>query len=540
MQQGKTIIRRSISIAVAVVFMIVSVMAAAVSADAASGLKVSVSSKTIYVGQTAKLKANTSVKWSVSKRKTAKLTKVKKKTVRVKGLKAGTVYVTAKAGKKTKKIKIKVKEKVAEKIKLKTTDDILGPGQYCTVSVDSVKPSGANSKVSFSSSKKSVAVVTAEGLVVAKKPGRVTITAKSKADPDVKAKIRITVVPARAGTITLKVDLSDEERYPAGKTARVWLPIPQNDDLQLISAIHYKATNAKTKKITKDSEGGKHLYVEWGPDAKPADRKATLSFHIYRKAAIRNGSIADKEKGKVDKKKFANELKRTKWSGSLKSGIVKKTADSIVAKAHAKTVYEKSFAIYDWVCDNVTRIDDKEVIFGDVVSILNKKRKAGSCMDVNSVFVALCRAEGIPARNLFGMRFYPEYGPNCRAEVYVPGYGWVSADPALAIKQSWGHESEFIGKGARNAATWKGIKDQYWGYAEENWICNNMGRDIWLSPKQKVVPGKPLDVLNADGSINLFMFPYGEFGNQYIPCRNAAEFKYEYSYEAEDPASCGC
>ena len=66
MQQGKTIVTRSISIEVAVLFLIVSVMAAAESADAASKLKVSVTRKTIYVGQTAKLTANTNVKWSVS------------------------------------------------------------------------------------------------------------------------------------------------------------------------------------------------------------------------------------------------------------------------------------------------------------------------------------------------------------------------------------------------------------------------------------------------------------------------------------------
>ena len=159
-------------------------------------------------------------------------------------------------------------------------------------------------------------------------------------------------------------------------------------------------------------------------------------------------------------------------------------------------------------------------------------------MDVNSVFVALCRAEGIPARNLFGMRFTPAYGPNCRAEFYLPGYGWVVADPALAIKQSWGHEEEYIGAGAPKAETWKQIKLQYWGNGEENWLCNNSGRDITLTPKQSMVPGEPLDVLNADGTINLFMFPYGEFDGQYIPCRDAENFHYEFSYSPE--SNCGC
>ena len=538
MQQGKTIIKRTISIAVTVMLLIVSVMASAESVSAASKLKVSVTNKTIYVGQTSKLKANMNVKWSVSKKKNAKLTNIKKKTVKVKGLKPGTVFVTAKAGNKTKKIKITVKTKSPKKITLKTTSEAIGIGEYCTVSVKTVKPEGANSKVEFSSSNKSVAVVSKTGLVVGVKPGTVTITARSKVKHSVKGKVKIEVVNTKAGTITLKVDLSDEEKYPAGKAAKVWLPVPQNDDYQKISTIRYSAPGAKTKKLTKDSAGGKQLYIEWSADTKPEDRKASLSYHIYRKAAVPKGNPASREKGKVDKKKFAEELKRTKWSGSLKSGIVKETADKIVASAGAATVYDKAHAIYEWICNNMVRTDDKTVIFGDVVSILKGKRLAGSCMDVNSVFVALCRAEGIPARNLFGMRFSPEYGPNCRAEFYLPGYGWVAADPALAIKKGRGLDAE---PKTGYDITWEGIKDLYWINAEENWICINKGRDITLSPKQGADNGgKYLDVINPDGTINLFMFPYGEYGNRYIPCQKADEFKYVYSFEEEDPASCGC
>lgn len=548
--QGKTIINRSISIALTVMLLIVSVMASAQNVNAASGLKVSVTKKTIYVGQTTKLKANTNVKWSLSKSKIVKKAKVGKRVITVKGLKAGTVYVKAKAGKSTKKVKITVKPKPPKKITLKADAEVLGLGELCSVSVKSVSPSGASRKVEYSSSDKSVAVVSQDGLVVANGVGSVTITARSKVNRSVKAKVKFTVVPANAGTIKLKVDLSNEKLYPAGKVARVWLPVPQSDENQLISAVSFKAPGAKTKKITKDSGGGKELYIEWDANTKPEDRKATLSYHIYRRAIVRPKDLESREKGKVDKKAFANELKKTYWSGSLKSGIVKETADRIVTNAGATTVYKKAYAIYNWVCNNVTRIDDKDVVFGDVVSILSHKREAGSCMDVNSVFVALCRAEGIPARNLFGMRFTasngtPEYGktaygPNCRAEFYLPGYGWVVVDPALAIKQSWGHESEYIGKGAPKAATWKKIKLQYWGNGEENWLCNNSGRDITLTPKQKMVPGEPLDVLNADGTINLLMFPYGEFDGKYIPCRDAENFHYEYSYEYQDPKSCGC
>ena len=533
-------IMRTLSIAAAVIILAVSMLIGGGNASAATRLKVSPVKKTIYVGKTVKLTANQKVKWSVSKKKVAKLTKAGKKTVTVKGLKAGTAYVTAKAGKTAKKVRITVKAK-PQKIRLTTSKDMIGLGEYCTVIVHKGSSTSSSSNYVFTSSDKTIAFVNNRGLVQGLGEGFVTITAKSKADKSVKASVTIQIVPAKAGIVTLKVDLSDEERYPAGKTAKVWLPVPQNDGDQSVSAVRYDAPGAKTAQLTKDSSGGRQLYVEWSEETAPADRVATLSYHVYRRAVVRPDDLESLEKGTVDAQEFAEELKETRWSGSLTSGIVKETADQIVAGAPADTVYARAFAIYDWICDNMIRTDDKTVIFGDVVSILNGDRLAGSCMDVNSVFTALCRAEGIPARNQFGLRFAPKtgqkIGPNCRAQFYLPGYGWVVADPALAIKQGRGLDAE---PRHDHDPTWEGIKDYFWGSAEENWLCVNMGRDITLDPAQSVVPGEYLEVLNPEGTINLYMFPYGEYGGQYIPCQKAGEFRYEYSFVEEDPTDCGC
>lgn len=59
----------------------------------------------------------------------------------------------------------------------------------------------------------------------------------------------------------------------------------------------------------------------------------------------------------------------------------------------------------------------------------------GCCTDLNSLFIALARARGIPARLNMGYRLLEENadkwvdpGYRCWVEYYVPGYGWVSAD----------------------------------------------------------------------------------------------------------------
>ena len=73
--QKKSKVMRAISFAVTVMLLFVSILASTESVSAATKLKVTVTKKTIYVGQTAKLNANKNVKWSVSKKNIVKLTK---------------------------------------------------------------------------------------------------------------------------------------------------------------------------------------------------------------------------------------------------------------------------------------------------------------------------------------------------------------------------------------------------------------------------------------------------------------------------------
>jgi hypothetical protein len=74
---------------------------------------------------------------------------------------------------------------------------------------------------------------------------------------------------------------------------------------------------------------------------------------------------------------------------------------------------------------------------------------AGVCEDYATLFVALCRAEGIPARPVYGYLDPRGHGENeeiapgkvqtltgcrhCWAEFYLEGLGWVPADPTLNI-----------------------------------------------------------------------------------------------------------
>lgn len=526
--------------------MIVSMLASSTApVMAASKIKISAADKTLSIGETAKLKSNKSVKWSVANGKSfIKLSSIKSKSVTVKAVKTGTAIVNAKKGKTVKKIKINVLRKNApSSIKLNLNHKSMDIGEFSIVSVESVKPAKASKAVKWSSSDRSVASVDNNGQVRGLSPGKVTITATSKVDKRAKASVDITVLDVKAGILSVKIDMTDESRYPAGKAVKAWFQVPVSDQNQNITNITHEAPAASREDITTDSTGGKAYYIEWGPDVKPADRKARLSFHVYRRQVVHGKDLKSEEKGTVDAVKYAEYLRQTQYSGSLTDGIVKETADKIVADAKAKTVYDKAHAIYLWICENITR--DKSLAnreLGDVVAVLSGQRDAGSCIDINSIFVALCNAEGIPARDSFGYKINSDptkLGPNCRAEFYLPGHGWVEVDPAMPLGVIMYKEDQYRGENAPKADEWEVIKETYWTTGSASWICQNHGRDITFDPPQSASPDY---MVNPDGTLNHFMFPYGEYDGKYIKGWGdfSKTFSYEYSFEEEDPTDCGC
>ncbi len=150
----------------------------------------------IYVGKTLKLKttispsnaSNKKVTWSSSNKSVAT---VNSKGV-VKGKKAGTVTITAKSnnGKKA-TCKVKIKNVAVKKVALNKKSAKIYVGKTLRLKA-TISPSNAtNKKVTWSSSNKSVATVSTNGVVKGKKAGTATITAKSNNGKKATCKVRV-------------------------------------------------------------------------------------------------------------------------------------------------------------------------------------------------------------------------------------------------------------------------------------------------------------------------------------------------------------
>jgi len=174
-------------------------------------------------------------------------------------------------------------------------------------------------------------------------------------------------------------------------------------------------------------------------------------------------------------------------------GIVRKVATQIVAGA--RTDREKAQRIYDWVIVSTYREPKvRGCGQGDIKAMLESGNLSGKCADINALFVGLCRAVGIPARDLYGVRLVPsafgyrELGGNpaslkgaqhCRAEVYLKTHGWVAMDPADVTKVMRQETAEWIKDAGHPIVT--PVRKALFGSWEGNWMAYNSASDVSLT-----------------------------------------------------------
>ena len=306
-------------------------------------------------------------------------------------------------------------------------------------------------------------------------------------------------------------------KYDQGKVVRAWVPVPTNGDFQTISDETIVADGATKAEMTEDGLGNKMAYIEWDATVDPSVRKADVSFHAVRQEALRPTIT---ESGDVPA-----DIAKT-YLGSSK--MVAADDPAVVALAQEitkdQTTYEgRARAIYDWIYENMER--DNDVVGcgdGDVCRLISEDQRAGKCTDINSVFVALCRAAGVPATEMFGIRMNADDitgNQHCWCEFYVPGTGWVPADPADVLKAVLNDKLD------KTSAEALEKKEYYWGQWDEKRVEYSQGRDLTLSPAQ-------------DGAeLNDFGYPYAEVDGQPVDFYKPAEFVYSIAFVEDGAAS---
>ncbi len=289
--------------------------------------------------------------------------------------------------------------------------------------------------------------------------------------------------------------------------SKLWLPLPLNQDTLFQRTLGHSWTgNPANAGMRRLPDGDLEVFFcEW-PDSSNARLQLTTQV-----------TTADRHFD-VTKRTIAPErddiLRRNLQASQLipNEGLAFQLGERILGRIKDPVAQAK--AIYDWVIDNT--IYDPSLPgcgTGDVRQQLIRGQYGGKSADINGLFVSICRAIGIPARCVYGLRtgssrLFRSLGlssndatraQHVRAEFYVPGYGWIPVDPsdvrrAIAMEVLSEHDSKLIS-----------LRKILFGVWEMNWIAYNLGTDITLPGKSAPLPFMLLPQLesssgNHDGS----------------------------------------
>lgn len=319
----------------------------------------------------------------------------------------------------------------------------------------------------------------------------------------------ISMANERSGEVEIAVTVAAPDD---SKDVRVWIPYPVSNSTQDISNVRVNGNFTQSGVYGEKETGNLALYAEWATPTK--DRAITLTFDATARELIKKDFPAVEPPIPVEIKEY---LKSTVFIPT--DGKVKEIALSVTK--NKRKISDKARAVYQWVVENTVRNPDTKGCGTGEVDIQIVKR-SGKCADISSVFVSVARAAGVPAREVFGLRLGKKdaaeedmtSGHHCWAEFYVPGYGWVPADPADVRKIMLVDKLDL--KGAKDKI------DYYFGGVEQYRIAlARGGRGYYLNPRQN------------DGPLNYFMYPYAEINGKAVDwLAGQTDLKYKVKFKA--------
>lgn len=347
---------------------------------------------------------------------------------------------------------------------------------------------------------------------------------------------------AAAGALTLPLAASAQERrfapQPAGwrtfeLTTRVtpamaqgahqaWVPIPSvNSDWQRSLESSF-STNGQARRVSDGVDGARMLHVTFdaGVDQPYVDVVSRVQTRDRATDWSRRTPVRE------DAATLAHWTRPTMLIPT--DGIVRETALQAVGDARGDA--DKVRRIYDWVVANSFREPTvRGCGEGDIKTMLETGDLGGKCADINALFVGLCRAVGVPARDVYGLRLapsafgYKELGSgsanlkgsqHCRAEVFLQAHGWVAMDPADVAKVMRQETGTWI-KTVQHPVVAPVYRGLYGGW-EGNWVAYNTAHDVAL-------PGSRLDKLG------FLMYPVAEDKQGRFDSYAPDDFKYVIS-----------
>ncbi len=310
----------------------------------------------------------------------------------------------------------------------------------------------------------------------------------------------------RSGTVNFTIKVSAP---PESRSVKVWFPYPTSDLEQEINDLQFDG-NYSNFTISRDSTSGAlYLYTEWTSPMKK--RLLSVKFHARTKERKIVKLIEKDVSVPPEVKKY---IQAEFWIPSDDKKIRSLAREITKGK---KSILRKARAVYDWTVEN-TRRDPNVPGCGMGNVEVTLAARSGKCADISSVFVALARAAGVPAREVFGLRLGRAGqtdltgGHHCWAEFYLPGTGWVPVDPADVQKIMLEQNLDITAA--------KSYREYYFGAVDEYRIVLQKG-------------GRGLSFPEAEKKVNYFMYPYAEVDGKPLDYCRPKRFSFTVTFHED-------
>lgn len=283
---------------------------------------------------------------------------------------------------------------------------------------------------------------------------------------------------AQADTIyTVRQSFTVTNVAADAKNVRGWFWMPEDRPEQKV--LEFRVVEAPASlRITRDPRYGRSwLHAEAAANPRKPLRVVT-EFKVLRRSV---SGMADAKKASSitaeHRRSFAEELRLDEKHMEVTPDI-QKVADELAGKETNPVLQAREFFQY------VIEKSDHYSKFGPMPKglCLGSARecmagKGDCCTDQHALFIALCRARGIPCRLIYGSRLKPDNegkdhdpGYRCWPNFFAPGLGWVPLDIFSADTAPAGRAGDWFG----------GLDENRMEWAE--------GRDFDLEPRSAVRP----------------------------------------------------
>jgi hypothetical protein len=269
---------------------------------------------------------------------------------------------------------------------------------------------------------------------------------------------------------------------PNAHVLEVWIPLPRKDKFQSISGFALQSP-LHVEKISKDSNGNSIAYLK-ATAPFPASIPISVHFKLHRVEESANlvRAQAGTEPATADMAKFLHADSLVPTDGKI-------TEVSAKVGHTSTSPYDQARAIYDYVVATM-KYDKTGTGWGRGDAIYACDIKKGNCTDFHSLFIAIARSRGIPARFTIGFPLGPSGsaqipGYHCWAEFYAGGQ-WVPVDAS----EAWKHPER---------------RNYYFGHLDADRVAFTQGRDLIMNPPQHGAP------------LNFLIYPYVEIDGNPMP-----------------------